>query len=92
MNAQYPMVMKDFRDPPTKKDFTPYLKQLENRMYNSLLATPGEYVRKDWLASKSKTEARILRGTLKRKPNSGDVRVRFKVITVPLSEEFDPLK
>lgn len=75
-----------YKDPARRlvsKRAIPGLKTLEQRMYLSLMRSPGKYVRKKWLFSKSSERATILIGTRRYNPMSGDVSITFeiKVIT-----------
>jgi len=91
MKVEYTMRMRDANEIPPDRDFAPFLKGLENRMYNSLIRTPGTYVKKRWLSSRSKTEVRILEGIKRYNPNSGETKVTLQILIVPTAKTFDPL-
>lgn len=60
----------------------PGLSKLEIRLYNALtrdaIKTGREYLSKDWLFSKSKRKATVLRGRAHYNPMSGDLTVTIE--------------
>ena len=66
----------------------PRLSKLETRMYNSiarqLKRTNREFLRKEWLVSKTKKEAKILIGRGSYNPKSDDLKVEFQTKVVKL--------
>ncbi len=82
-----------YRDPTAvrRPHRVPTLKKLEQRLYNSLLKVPGTYTKKSWLATRRAGHAKILHGTKKQDPNSGDIDISLWYEDVALDEKVSDL-